>query len=132
MTRLWKLFLRFLAWLGTRLTAAACCLHTPELPAKMAATEVNLDQVYAFTVHLAKEAGKRILEGSAKRTSQAASVDNPNTKKNRVDRESYARTHVRTPSPCMQGPLSLSLRRGRPPHHRTSSESVSSLVHTGA
>lgn len=65
----------------------------------MAPTEVNLDQVYAFTVNLAKQAGKRILEGSAKRTSQAASVDNPNTKKNRVDRESYARQ-----SPCMEIP----------------------------
>ena len=56
----------------------------------MAPTEVDLDQVYAFTVNLAKEAGKRILEGSAKRTSHAASVDNPNTKKNRVDRQSHA------------------------------------------
>ena len=57
----------------------------------MASTEVNLDQVYAFTVNLAREAGKRILEGSAKRTSHAATVDNPNTKKNRVDRESVCR-----------------------------------------
>ncbi|GAA5880973.1 hypothetical protein JCM3774_001492 [Rhodotorula dairenensis] len=48
-------------------------------------TDVNLDEVYAFTINLAREAGKRILEGSAKRTSAAASLDNPNTKKNRVD-----------------------------------------------
>ncbi|BGP55164.1 hypothetical protein JCM8202_002882 [Rhodotorula sphaerocarpa] len=46
---------------------------------------INLDEVYAYAIQLAREAGQRILAGSAKRHQAAASLDGPNTKKNSVD-----------------------------------------------
>jgi hypothetical protein len=51
-------------------------------------TEINLEEIYAFTLDLAKEAGQMILEGSNKRTtsSTTATGDSVESKKNRVDR----------------------------------------------
>lgn len=51
--------------------------------------EPDFAAVHAFTIQLAKDAGKMILEGSSKRTSSAAGQgsDAVENKKNRVDRE---------------------------------------------
>ncbi|BGP15665.1 hypothetical protein JCM10213_006165 [Rhodosporidiobolus nylandii] len=50
----------------------------------MAAQEPNFEEIYAFAVQLAKDAGAMILEGSSKRTASAAD-SGLETKKNSVD-----------------------------------------------
>lgn len=53
---------------------------------EMATDSINLQEIYQFAIQLAKEAGRLILEGSKGRQS-AATTQDPDTKKNRVDRE---------------------------------------------
>lgn len=70
--------------------------------------EIDLAAIHAFTIQLAREAGKMILEGSNQRTRQGADlVGQPDIKKNRVDRESFPsilaqapHAHVRWLEPC--------------------------------
>jgi len=53
----------------------------------MSSTELDFAAIHAFTIALARKAGKMILEGSSKRTQEAATLGQPEIKKNRVDRE---------------------------------------------
>lgn len=53
----------------------------------MATDSIDLQEIYQFAIQLAKDAGRLILEGSSKRTQSAATTQDPDTKKNRVDRE---------------------------------------------
>jgi hypothetical protein len=48
-------------------------IHSIKL--RMTAPEPNLEEVYAFTLALAKEAGQMILDGSSKRTTTVGSGD---------------------------------------------------------
>lgn len=69
---------------------------------------INLDEVYAYAIQLAREAGQRILAGSAQRHQAAASLDGPNTKKNSVDRESNRpRKLFLGVCGCSEAPLAL-------------------------
>jgi len=52
----------------------------------MATDTLDLEQVYAFTIQLAKDAGALILAGSSKRTSSTDATTGVDAKKNRVDR----------------------------------------------
>lgn len=56
----------------------------------MAPQELDLEAIHAFTIELARKAGKMILEGSTKRTAGGASTGQPEIKKNRVDREQHS------------------------------------------
>ncbi|BGO91147.1 hypothetical protein NBRC10512_005759 [Rhodotorula toruloides] len=51
----------------------------------MATDSIDLQEIYQFAIQLAKDAGRLILEGSSKRTQSAATTQDPDTKKNRVD-----------------------------------------------
>jgi len=53
----------------------------------MASQELDFEAIHAFTIDLARKAGKMIVEGSTKRTAGGASTGQPEIKKNRVDRE---------------------------------------------
>lgn len=53
----------------------------------MATDSIDLQEIYQFAIQLAKDAGRLILQGSSKRTQSAATTQDPDTKKNRVDRE---------------------------------------------
>lgn len=61
-------------------------------------TEINLEEIYAFTLDLAKQAGQMILEGSNKRTGSAHTQtgDAVESKKNRVDRTSASLLSIRS------------------------------------
>ncbi|GAA5847660.1 hypothetical protein JCM5353_006855 [Sporobolomyces roseus] len=51
----------------------------------MAPQELDFEAIYAFTIELARKAGRMISEGSTKRTAGGASTGQPEIKKNRVD-----------------------------------------------